>query len=448
MKSQGLKSLLRKGMVDTVLQGAATTGVRFALILAIPILSAFLSPEEVARFDLFIIASNALLIFVSVGVDSGLGVVGNARTERRRRGYLVAALIFVVVCALCMLPFVMVGGKIASSAIDLGSSDLFLAYSYALCNALMLVIFSYYRWLSRAVVASTLVLAGNLVGFGVGLVALYLTGSLESLMVGLTAGSLLGSGLCLGFVYFFELRTELRASVRLGRQSILRLMKVSLPYAVASIMLLSRRFLDRAILLTGGSLVILGSYATVSRSAELIAFAFALPSIGLSPIIVQLASSSNGQRLARLVLAGYVMATVLVTLIALVVWLRFGAEFFPTEARTLAPAFLAVLTGSFLFGQTNLTSYGFIITGKTAEVGWLALGFIVTYALVALPFVLGGDLVRAVGIGFVVSSLIYSLASIFLSERRIHMGYPKGTYAVINSAVGLVGIWPLITTLA
>ena len=86
--TQAVAGLLKKGAIDTLLQVAATTGVRFALILAIFILARFVSNAEIATYDLFVVASSILLILLTVGLDSGLVVVAGTEDVQERAAYL------------------------------------------------------------------------------------------------------------------------------------------------------------------------------------------------------------------------------------------------------------------------------------------------------------------------------------------------------------------------
>lgn len=441
--SPTLVALLRKGATDAALQTLATTGVRFALIASIPLLALFLSPEEVGRLDLFVIGANFLLILLSLGVDSGLAIAIPARTALRRSLYLLSALLVIVSLSVLLLIPVMVLGRFVTDNTGLQHADLAWMYGYSICNTMMVAVFSYYRWLGRALVASVLVITGNTIGLGLGYLALYVTGTLSGLMAGLTLGSLSGALLCIWLALNDAALKHPFQARRLLAGCTARLIRLSWPFAVASILLLSRRFVDRGILLSLGTLAMLGSYATVSRTGELMAFAIAIPAVGLSPLIVKHAHDAMGKRLARLLLGGYVAASIATTAIGWFLWHRYGPAMFPDEANEIAAVFLAAIVGSLLFGQTTVAGYGFIVQRNTTLIAGLSVFFLIVYAVIALPFVMADKAVSAVGVGFVGASFLYGALFVFLSERKLKMGYPQPAILAINSVLALVAITPL-----
>ena len=169
--SPGVAALLKKGIVDTALQVFATTGVRFALVLAIFVLSRFVSDAEIATYDLFVVASSILLILLTFGLDSGLAIVAQTDDEAERANYLWLALAICAGLAL-LLYFPLKYGSASLGLGELFDTRIFTAaYFYAVGNAIMLLLFSYYRWLGKARSASLIIIAANIVGFASGAIA-------------------------------------------------------------------------------------------------------------------------------------------------------------------------------------------------------------------------------------------------------------------------------------
>jgi O-antigen/teichoic acid export membrane protein len=436
----GVRSLLAKGIFDSIIQFAATAGVRFALIASIPLMAIFLPPEDVAKFDLFVVGANFFLIIIALGVDSGLGVVSAARTERRRKALLSGAIIIVVVSSVLVFVPVAASALVGRPMFGLQSIDFTLMYAYSLPNAIMLVVFSYYRWIGRAVAASLLIIVSNGLGLSIGFGILFFYESILGLQLGLVFGGILGALLCLLFAVSDKQLQHTLGSESYTLSVTLRLLKISLPFVVASLLLLARRFVDRGLLISMGTMALLGGYAAVSRSGELLAFAMAVPSIGLSPIVLKHAADDRGKRIAGHLYFGYMCASVVATVAACWVWVAYGEALFSEAAAPIAPVFIATIVGSLLFGQTAVAGYGFILKQSTNQIAALAGLFIFLYILIATPFIVADNLIGAIGVGFVGASLIYGAVFINLSERKVFMGYPQKRIFLVNSLLAASAI--------
>lgn len=422
--ADNVASLLKRGILDTLLQVAATTGVRFALILAIFVLSRFVSNAEIATYDLFVVASSILLILLTLGLDSGLVVVARTLDQQERAAYLWLSLAMSVALSLALyLPL-----RYGAAALGLGA--LFdvrvftTAYLYAVANALMMLLFSYHRWLGKAFAASVIIVAANVIGFVSATIAFVVEGTVAAFIKGLLLGSLAGVVVLLAYVLlkvpFPAVLRNRDIAKRLARQLIM----MSWPFGIASFVLIARRALDRAIILAMGMSTILGAYALVSRSGEVAAFLFALPALGFAPIIVRDHAKPAGRHIAQLLYGGYLILALVVIAAAGALWGHFGASLFPENAREAAPVFLALLASNLFFTETTVAGFGFVIVQRTLSVAAISLLFIIVNVAVAVPLSMMGYGLPAVAAGFLVSSFVHSSLFIYLSEKHTRFGYP------------------------
>ena len=411
-------------MLDSLLQVTATTGVRFALILAIFVLSRFVSNAELATYDLFVVASSILLILLTLGLDSGLVVVARTFDYEEQAAYLWLSLAMSLALSLMLyLP-------LRYGAASLGLDGLFderiftTAYLYAVANAFMMLLFSYHRWLGKAFTASVIIVAANAIGFVSATIAFVIKGTVAAFIDGLLFGSLAGALFVLAHVILTVPFPSMLRS-RDTRKGLARsLVMMSWPFGVASFVLIARRALDRAIILAMGMSNVLGAYALVSRSGEVAAFLFALPALGFAPIIVRDHAKPAGQHIARLLYGGYLVLALVVMVTAVALWDHFGATLFPENARAAAPVFLALLASNLFFTETTVAGFGFVIVQRTLSVAAISLLFIVVNVAVAVPLSMMGYGLPAVAAGFLVSSFVHSSLFIYLSEKHTRFGYP------------------------
>jgi O-antigen/teichoic acid export membrane protein len=422
--AQGAFRLLKKGLLDTLLQVAATTGVRFLLVAAIFVLSGFVSDAEIASYDLFVVASSILLILLTLGLDSGLATVAAIDDAGEQLAYLWVSL------ALCLLLTTALYLPLRFGSGALGLASLFdvrvftAAYGYAAANAVMTLLFSYNRWLGKAVSASIIILVSNLISFAAAGIAFAAYGSVTAFIHGLLAGSVVGIGLVL---VYLSVTAPIPDSIRQAayfKRVAVDLVRLSWPFGVASFALIARRAIDRALILAIGLSGLLGAYALVSRTGEVAAFFCALPAMGLAPIVVREYDSAGGQRVARILYMGYLALTALILGCAAALWFHYGASLFPENARSAATVFLAMLAANLFFTETTVAGFGFIIVQRTWLVAALSLLFILVNLAVAVPLAWLGQGLEAVAAGYLLASLAHSSLMIYLSERKVKFGYP------------------------
>lgn len=436
--TSGVTALLKKGFFDTALQVFATTGVRFALVFAIFVLARFVSNDEIATYDLFVVASSILLILLTCGLDSGLAIVTQTNDETDRAAYLWLSL------GMCLALAIILYLPLRYGAKSLGLESMFdariftAAYLYAVGNSMMLLLFSYYRWLGNARLASLIIILANIIGFMCAAFAFVAESTILAFVNGLLIGNFLGAAAAIGFVLR---RVKFPSDVLNSsgwRHFAFTLISMSWPFGVASLLLIARRAVDRAIIVSTGIAALLGAYALVSRSGEVAAFLFALPAMGFAPIIIRDHATEAGQKVARGLYLGYLILCALGMFFGAMLWLTFGNSLFPENMHAAAPVFLALLAGNLMFTETTVAGFGFVIVQRTWLVAALSLLFIVVNVAVAIPLSMVGYGLEGVASGYLLASFVHSSIMIILSEKYVLFGYPMRTIVSIKSAVTVI----------
>jgi len=453
----GLGTLLRKGALDSLLQVAATALVRLGLVVAVLVIAPFVSLEELGRFDLFVVGSSFALLAVTLGMDSGLALAARSPSQAGRRALLIVALAMLLALAVLWglgglaLWWVTSSLSPTSWGVPPETSKTWafagLTLIYGTLNGALVLIFNWFRWQGRAVTASLILIAANIVGFASAALAFALTRQIDSFVIGLIGGA--GLGVLGGIVYLVRHegagRADLRRLMRDGRAWRIgaRLMAMSLPYVMASLALIARRFIDRGYVLTLGDPALLGAYAIVARAAELVGFAFALPGMGFPPLIVARQGQAAAARLARLLYSAYVGASL--AAVALVsylgpLWLaRQSAEIDAGIADLLLP----ILAGTLFLGELSIAGFGYVIAQKPRLYSRLSLAFPVLYLILVLGLSAAGWGLAALGWGFALASFVFSVAAIQGSEVLVRFGYPMVLIWILKGMTLTLALWAM-----
>ncbi len=437
-----MSNLLKKGVFDSVIQFLAISGSRIFLVASIPLFSIYFPSEDIIKVDFFLISSSLILILITLGIDSGLAIVADKKKQTHLSQYFWAAFFLVV---LFSFVFFSISLLIVETNIEenFDFNDYKSSFLYAFNNAIILVVFSFFRWRGQVKSASLLILLANTTGISIAYILIVLNKSIVSFLDGLVIGSSLGSVLCL--LYTYQCLGFLNPVVFRKRVYLLavRLVKLSLPFCIASMLLLSRRLVDRSIILFFGNALLLGGYITTSRSGELVAFFISIPAIGLSPLILQYAKEKKGKNLARLVYIIYAYLNLFLSISTFIAW-KYFEGFLPENLLNVYPMIPSIIIGTLIFSQTYIAGYGFIIKKDTKHIATLSFLFLISYIIIALPFAASGKLKFAISIGYIGSSLIYSTTFIYLSEKRFSFGYPIKKVTATNIFISCIAIAPFL----
>lgn len=444
-----LRNLLRQGIGDSLVQVAATTMVRLGLVLSLLVLAPLVALEETGQFDLFIVGATFVQLAVTAGMDSGLAIVTQRKTLQIRRWYLVVSL--TILCALALFVFSAVELALLTLPDLSGHAALIrIGLGYGTLMGAMILIFSWFRWQSRARTASILLVGANIASFAIAAVGFMLFGTIVAFVSGLLLGSMGGVVLCLYYLICYDgfSLSNLReiSDRKMLKLVAIDLLRLSVPYLFASISLILRRLVDRAYILTLGDPKLIGAYAIIARASETIAFALSMPSVGFAPILVARHREAPVQRLGRLLYTGYVIVAFLIVLAALFVSPRF---FFMADDDTtiaaIVPLATSIIAGTLFLGETSIAAFGYVLARKPALFTALSVAYIAGYAACIVVLSALGFGIAALGWSFVVTSLLFSTAAVTWSEKLVRFGYPLTTILALKVATAFVAVWPLLS---
>jgi O-antigen/teichoic acid export membrane protein len=443
-----LRQLLRQGFVDSLIQVAATTMVRLGLVLSLLVLAPLIPLEETGQFDLFIVGVTFVQLAVTAGMDSGLAIVNQSNTLKMRRLYLIVSL--TILCALALFGYLVVGLAMLALPILKDYAELIrIGLVYGTAMGTMILIFSWFRWQSRARTASMLLISVNIASFAFAAVSFILFKTIFAFMSGLCLGSVGGVALCVSYLIRFDgfsLSNMREISDRnLMKPVAIDLLLLSMPYLFASISLVLRRLVDRSYILTLGDPHIIGAYAIIARASELIAFAFALPSVGFAPILMARYQEASAQHLGRLIYTGYVVLAFLIVLAALFVSPWFFAFTDDTTIAALVPLATSIIAGTLFLGETSIAAFGYLLVRKPSLFTAFSVAYIVAYAVCIIVLSAFGFGIAALGWSFIISSLLFSTVAVKWSEKFVCFGYPLKAIHMVKLATACVAALQLLS---
>jgi O-antigen/teichoic acid export membrane protein len=431
-------------LLDSALLVGATTGARMLLVLSLIALGPYITGPEMAAYDMFVIISSYLMILLTLGMDSGLVITANARTAQRQTAYIWYALcLFTAITAISLLP-----AWVAFSNWFLGSllnDNLFiLAFIHAAIAGASLLIFSFYRWLGKATTAALFVIFGSILGVIAAFILFFVFGSIAAFITGLIIGS--GIGLVICTLYLIRDRGLAAGSyqARYLRPLLIRMMKMSLPFMANSILLLSRRTVDRGLLLAIQGTALLGPFAYVSRLGEIVAFLFAIPASGMAPAFVRHHSEERYRRLARVIYIAYLLLALLVTSATFIIQLNWSDVLLPVDARPAAFVMTAMVAGNLFFGEVFIAGFGFVIKERGRAVAATTAFFIAVYILIAGTAAYCGFGLKGIATGFVIAAWLYAITYIHFAERLVSFAYPMLVVNIMRVAtlsLALFSLW-------
>jgi len=414
-------SLVKKGLSDSKYYLIANLGNKALAFLVIPILAKTVGIEEFATYDLFLIISNILLIFVMLGMDSGVIILlTESKDDDKKLSFYYVSTLIISFLILIILTSIL-------SFIFLYIDELFLLSKQIwlyICFHIFFHMINYHtynflRWREKAKQASFITLFSYLAGMIIGLVFLYLENSVEAylrgLVIGLSFGAMASLYISKEYIFKFSIVHNYKERLR-------ELIKLSLPFMPNYLGNNLMEIADRVIILLLFDKYELGLYALISKLAMIPQIIMGTVTGGFLPVMFRNYETEKGRQLIRNFFHLYLILIPVAFIIAypLADWaitLFAGSNY--VEASYLLPMMLV----SILFVQSGQANgFGYLIKRKTHYVMYITFVALVLNYMLSLLF---GYWIGLAGVilGTLIVGIIKTYFLTYFSERLHSFGY-------------------------
>ena len=415
-------SLLRKALLESVVQSGSMTAARLSLVAATFVIGLHQPLIEVTQFDAFVIAATLIAVVLGLGIDSGLSLIASKDMVEQRHLMLWVAL----ACPACMVLPLLLAACLAYIWIDpilltWGQWGLAIILGYFQAN--LAIAYSFDRYSGSAIAISLKILLINAVGFSVGCLLLAQGGDSADFMIAYVVTTGLGNlWIVPSHLWRHHVPHNLRAK---APAALYKLVGFSIWYVASSVTLLLRKPVERIMILAVSIPEMLGGYIILSRLAELVGLLGTALSAGFMPIIIRRYHDADGvgKNLARKLLDGYFAFSMLLTSGAFILWPLYLEDVpLPPEYPAM-PILLLLITVNIFIGGAALSGQGFVLTQKGYYVGASGAFLLACFSAFGALFVLLGFGVWAAPMGLLVAAAAYIILIVQGSERLAPVGY-------------------------
>lgn len=396
--------LFKKGIKDTLFYALSILLGRALTILVIPYLAIILTLEEIAFYDLFLIGTNYVQLFLTLGIDSGIAIkiADHKDNKEKLRFYFSISMLIVVLMTVLLgvlgVPIVLM---ISTYQVDF----LFLLALQGFLMAIQYIAFNYFKWLGESKKASVLMSIGYGLGvvIGVGFIV-FIKATLLCFLLGVVIGNIIGVIITctLSFSYIkmkFDKNTANEVKL---------LLKLSLPFFFNSLLNQSYKATDRFIILYFLNAQILGIYSMIIRLCQIPVMAIEVALNAFQAITFLNYKNQKGIELYNKILnINFISINILLVLITGVFY--FGIPLIPSLVDIHEYIYLIPLI-FFNISFLSIRMYGgfsYFIHNKTIYITYITLGALVTYILLSILLINIGI------IGVAISGAIVSVISCY-----------------------------------
>lgn len=257
--------LFKKGIKDTGFYALSILLGRALTILIIPYLATQFSLEEIGNYDLFLIGTNYIQLFLTLGIDSGVAIkiADNLDDFQKLRFYFSISLLVVFAMTLLM---VAIAVPVYFIFKEYPITFLVLLVIQGFLMAIQYIAYNYFKWMGQSKRASILMSIGYSMGIIIGVICIkVLASTLTMFLLGIVMGNVIGViiTLIISYPYIsFTFKSEEIKEVK-------SLLQLSIPFFFNSLLNQSYKAADRFIILYFLNSHILGVYSLVIRICQI-----------------------------------------------------------------------------------------------------------------------------------------------------------------------------------
>lgn len=429
-------SLLKKSLADTNYYLISQVAAKLLTILVIPFLARVVTVEDFGSYDAFLLYSSFLLVFATLGIDSGIGVfiVESKGKEHELSFYYTISLILGSLTIVILFAL----GSFVQSIYPIIPALLFkwifinLFFSFISYTA-----FNFLRWMGKSKVAAIVTFFSTTLGvlLGVLLILILNSSNIVHFIIGLIIGNLVCAVICLILTrQYFRLLLLDEFKSKIGD-----IFKVSLPflpnYLVNNLLLLSDRFLILHFL----NPVAYGHYSIIARISQIPAFGIQVINKGFLPVLFQNHNTDEGRSFNRKIFHLYLLLILPLLLFfmmadKMLVQLFAGKQY--VDVAYLVPS---VMLSVIFFGTMGFNGFGFSIRRKTLQITIITIVSVILNVSISLLLIKKIEL-SAISIAIMITAAITSFAYTYFSERLFKIGYNQAVMIVVYAISTLIAL--------
>ncbi|SFV57254.1 polysaccharide biosynthesis protein [hydrothermal vent metagenome] len=414
-------SLIKKGLSDSKYYLIANIGNKALAFFVIPILAKTVTVEEFATYDLFLVISSFLNIFIILGIDSGIAILlAESKEDNQKLSFFYVSTLLISLSII----FFMV---IAFGFIFIYTDELFLLSKdiwgyigfYVLFNMINYHTFNFLRWRERAKQASFVTLFSYISGMLIGLYFLYLEKSVESYIQGLVIGLSLGSIISLYISKDYILGFKI---IKDAKEQLKELFQLSLPFVPDYLGNSLIQMADRVVILMLFGKYELGLYAVITKLAMIPQIIIGTVTGGFLPVMFRNYKTEKGKNLIKNFFHIYLILIPIAFLITYPI-ASWAVELFAgSEYVKMSYLFPMALVSILFIQSSQANGFGFSIKRKTHYIMYITfLAVIINYIF---SFIFGHWIgLEGVIIGTLVAGILKTYFYTLFSERLYSFGY-------------------------
>ncbi len=414
-------SLLKKGLSDSKYYLLANLGNKALALLIIPILAKSVGVEEFATYDLFLLISTFLNIFIILGIDSGIAILlSESKDDKKQLSFFYGVSLIVSAFALFIIALVINFLFLYFDKLFLLPQSIWNAiFLYSFFMMITYHTFNFLRWQEQAKEASFVTLFSYLLGMLIGVSFLYFQTDINTYLKGLIIGVAVGA--CVALYIARDYLREFQYD-RSKKEKIFELFKLSLPFVPNYLGNSLMQMADRIVIVILFGKYELGVYALITKLAMIPQIILGTLTGGFLPVMYSNYKSKKGKELIKNFFHAYLLIIPLAFIVAyfckdLAVAL-FGGEKYIEYAYLLPMALVAIL----FVRTTQANGFGYSIQRKTHYIMYI------TFLTVVLNYIFSFAFASFIGlegviIGTLFAGIIRTYLHTYYSEKLYRFGY-------------------------
>jgi len=407
--------LIKKAIIDTNFYLIAQIGTKLLGLLTIPFLVRLLSVEDFALYDMFLMSSNLISIFVVLGIDSGVAImIADHKDNKDVTNFLftysllisIFILILIWLFAFLLIPLI--------PKFRLLSGYINYIFLYTLFNFISYQVFNFIRWNGMAKTASFISFVSYTLGVLFGFILIYFkqTPQIKDYLQGLMVGNFFGalSSLIFSYKYFTFKITKIKILY------FKELITISIPfvpnYLASNLMMMGDRMLIYSILGEKS----LGIYALANRFAQIPNFILNIITRGFQPVMYLNYKEIEGKSIIKKIYQ-YSHYLFIPGFLFMIFFSGYLVQIFGGEKYVNAIPLIPIITiSTLIYGIMGLNGMGYTISRKTYLITFISLLSIILNTCINYILALNFGII-GVAIGTLCVACFTSILYTYISER-------------------------------